>query len=247
MKRYLGRIDFKGTHFHGWQRQPDVITVQSEVEKALRTLLHEEIRTYGCCRTDAGVHARNFAFHFDCPSALPERFHRSINALLPDAIALTSVQPVDSNFHARFHAVERSYRYFIHGRKDPFSVEISWHLPAWDRLDFDTMHTALELIAQQQEFYPFCKVKSGTNDYRCRIIDHHIDIDSSAKRMTIAIAATRFLRGMVRMIVGALIQVGLGKMHIEDIQQAFQHQQRLPKSLSAPAHGLFFTGVKYSQ
>ncbi len=247
MKRYLGRIDFKGTHFHGWQRQPDVVTVQSEVEKALRTVLHEEVRTYGCCRTDAGVHARNFAFHFDCQGPLPERFFRSVNALLPEDIALIGVQPVDLAFHARFHAVERCYRYFIHGRKDPFSKEISWHFPAWDKLDFEAMQQTLEMIAHQQEFYPFCKVKGGTNDYRCRIISCRLDIDSNAKRLTLDIAATRFLRGMVRMIVGALVQVGLGQMQLEDIQHAFEHQQRLPKSLSAPAHGLFFMGVKYPQ
>lgn len=243
--RYFLTLSYLGARYAGWQVQPNAISIQSTIELALSTILREDVAITGCGRTDAGVHARYYVAHFDAQEPLPPNFLNGINSLLPPDIAIHQVQAVHTDAHARYDAFERSYEYHLSLRKDPFSTQTAWFYPMHAQLDFDKMQAVGALLLSFDAFYPFCKSDSGLEQYHCSLLKASWEKHPEDHRWVFHITANRFLRGMVRLIVGSCIQVGKGQLQIADIQQALEQQKSLKKSLSVPAHGLFLTDVKY--
>ena len=243
--RYFLTLSYRGTRYSGWQSQPNAASVQATLETALSTLLRQPVEVTGCGRTDAGVHARYYVAHFDAGGELPPSFLNGLNSLLPNDVAVYDVRLVAPAAHARYDAYERSYEYHLSLRKDPFSVETAWFFPQYHRLDLEKMQQAAALIAQYHAFLPFCKTDSGVDSYVCQMKHAGWEHLPAQHRMVFHVTANRFLRGMVRLVVGACMNVGLGKIDLEDIQAALDQQQRLKKSLSVPPQGLFLTDVKY--
>lgn len=243
--RFFLTLAYKGTAYAGWQRQPNAVSVQSRLEEALSTLLRHPVELTGCGRTDAGVHARYYVAHFDTADALPASFVRAVNSLLPPDIAVFSAGQVPDAAHARYDAFERSYEYHISLRKDPFATELAWFYPQHTKLDLAPMQEVAGMLPMFEAFAPFCKSDSGLEHFRCELKSAAWELAPERHRLVFHITANRFLRGMVRLIVGACIQAGRGKLHPEEIRVALQQQQPLSLSLSVPPQGLFLTSVVY--
>ena len=243
--RYFLSLSYRGTHYAGWQVQPNAPSVQATLEAAISTILREKIDVTGCGRTDAGVHARFYVAHFDSEGALPPTFLNGLNSLLPKDVAVHDIKPVSPESHARFDAYERSYEYFVSLRKDPFSTETAWHYPLYARLDFDKMQETAALLPNYPAFFPFCKTDSGLEHYHCALKAAFWQKHPEEHQWVFHITANRFLRGMVRLIVGACVQVGRGQLQVADVKTALEEQKPLKKSLSAPPQGLLLTDVKY--
>jgi len=243
--RYFLTLSYRGTNYAGWQVQPNAPSVQATLEAALSTILREKIDITGCGRTDAGVHARFYVAHFDTEAALPPAFLNGLNSLLPNDVAVYDIRPVLPASHARFDAYERSYEYFMSLRKDPFSTETAWHYPLYARLDFDKMQEVAALLTNYPAFFPFCKTNSGLEHYNCALKAVFWQKRPEEHQWVFQITANRFLRGMVRLIVGACVQVGRGQLLVSDVKTALDEQKPLKKSLSAPPQGLFLTNIKY--
>lgn len=243
--RFFLTLAYNGTRFSGWQIQPNAASVQGTLETALSTILREKIEITGCGRTDTGVHASAYIAHFDTVNALPPTFLNGLNSLLPADIAVFSCRPVADDMHARFSAVSRSYAYYLSVRKDPFRTETAWFYPQAHKLDRGKMQEVALLLKHYTEFYPFCKTHSGVDHYRCQITDAHWEFDDNNHQMIFHVSANRFLRGMVRLIVGACVMAGTGQLTIDEIRIALEKQTRLPKNLSVPPNGLFLTTIEY--
>ncbi|MFN0013726.1 MAG: tRNA pseudouridine synthase A [Saprospiraceae bacterium] len=243
--RYFLHLAYRGTRYSGWQRQPNAASVQETLETALATLLRQPAEVVGCGRTDAGVHARFYVAHFDCDGDLPPTFLNGLNSLLPDDIAIHAAFPVLPDAHARYDAVERSYEYHISLQKDPFAVETAWFYPQGTRLNTDALHAVAALLPEYTAFAPFCKTESGVVHYRCTITDARWVLLPEQAKLVFHISANRFLRGMVRLIVGACVLAGQGQIAPEDIRVALETQTPLPKSWSVPPQGLFLTSVRF--
>lgn len=244
--RYFITLAYHGAAFNGWQIQPDAPSVQETLEKACSTILRQSISITGCGRTDAGVHARYYVAHFDADGPLPIRFLDGLNGLLPSGIGVYSVREVTPDAHARFDAYERSYIYYISLWKDPFRTETAWYYPRLHLLDLQKMQQTADLLLKYDSFFPFCKTHSGVDSYVCHLKSARWIHHPEEHMMEFHITANRFLRGMVRLIVGACMQVGLGKIALEDVREAMDEQKLLKKSWSVPPQGLFLTGVKYN-
>ena len=245
LQRYFLTLAYRGTHYNGWQIQPNAPSVQATLENAISTILRQKIGITGCGRTDTGVHARYYVAHFDLADDLPPNFLNGLNSLLPADIAVYDIQAVDSNAHARFDAFERSYTYHISFRKDPFLTETAWFYPQFQRLDLDKMTAVANLLPQYEAFFPFCKTNSGLDAYHCTLKKANWESLPDNHGLVFHITANRFLRGMVRLIVGACIQTGVGQLSIAAVKEALEKQAHLPKSLSAPPQGLSLTEVRY--
>ncbi|HAY71173.1 MAG TPA: tRNA pseudouridine(38-40) synthase TruA [Saprospirales bacterium] len=245
--RYRAQISYVGTNFCGWQNQPNGVSVQEILENRLSIKLQQEIQITGCCRTDAGVHALKSYFHFDYEHELPIDFLYSMNHLLPFDIALRDAVLVNSDFHARFDAMERSYIYKLHGRKDPFKQNRSFYFPQIRDVDKKVLEEAALIFKENREFEPFCKTMSDVKTKVCELNDIYWHFDLVNDEYEFHISANRFLRGMVRLIVGASLQFGLGKMHIQELRESFRTQCPLSKPWSVPAEGLYLKEIKYSE
>lgn len=243
--RYFLTLSYRGTRYAGWQVQPNALSVQAVLEESLGTLLNQKIEITGCGRTDAGVHARYYVAHLDLDKSLPGNFLHRANSLLPEDVAIHGIRQVAAEAHARFDAYERSYEYHLSLRKNPFSTDTAWHYPMYSRLDFEKMQAMVALLPQYEAFFPFCKSDSGLEHFNCAVKKAFWEKHPEGDRWIFHIAANRFLRGMVRLIVGASIQVGRGQLDISDIKAALEEQKNLKKSLSVPPQGLFLTDVKY--
>ncbi len=243
--RYFLSLAYRGTRYAGWQRQPNAMSVQETLETALATILQQPVEVVGCGRTDAGVHARFYVAHVDVQADLPVTFENGLNSLLPDDIAVIAVEAVHPEAHARYDAVERSYEYQIVLRKDPFAVDTAWFYPQGRRLNLEALHAVAALLPKYEAFFPFCKSDSGVDHYRCRIIDARWEHQPEHARLVFHVSANRFLRGMVRLIVGASVLAGQGQLQLDDIRSALETQGPLPKSLSVPPQGLALTKVCY--
>jgi tRNA pseudouridine38-40 synthase len=238
-------LAYRGTGFCGWQRQPGDPSVQETLETALSTILRQPTELVGCGRTDSGVHARFYVAHFDGPDTLPPTLLNGLNSLLPDSVAVYSVLPMHAGAHARYDAWERSYEYHITARKDPFLHESAWFYPQFSRLDLHQMQAVADLLPRFEHFYPFCKSHSGLDSFQCQMRRAEWVWQPDAHRLVLHITANRFLRGMVRLIVGACVQAGMGQLTPEQVRLALEQQTHLPKSLSVPPQGLFLTEIKY--
>ena len=243
--RWFMTLSYRGEPFHGWQRQPGAVTVQSTIEDALATLLREPTAITGAGRTDTGVNARMMVAHLDLPDDFDPRdgkFMHSLNMLVGRDIAIEHFAPVAPDAHARFDATERTYRYFAHTRKSPFAGKLSWQAPAG--LDFDAMNKAAALIIGKRDFTSFSKLHTDVKTNICDLRSarwHQID-DS---RWYFEISADRFLRNMVRAVVGTLVDVGRGKLPPEGILEILEQRDRCAAGTSMPGEALFLWSIKY--
>lgn len=242
MPRYVLDIRFKGTGYSGWQSQPNATTIQGEVDKALSTLLRTPVMTYGAGRTDAGVHALQLPAHFQLEEDLHPRFHNAINSLLPRQISVMKIyRGASDNFHARFDARERAYRYQIIFRKDPLLYQQAWWCK--ENLNVEAMKEAAAVIPEFKSFESFCKSNADNSTFLCDILESRFEWEGAV--LVYHVRANRFLRGMVRAIVGTLAEVGLGKRDVAGMRTLLKARDRTLAGPSAIADGLFLSEVKY--
>ena len=240
--RYFIELSYKGTNYHGWQIQPDASSVQEEITKALATILQEKILLVGAGRTDAGVHASQMFAHVDTVKKLTDDYVHKLNAILTNDIVIKSIKEVSDETHARFDAVSRTYEYRILLGRDPFLLETTWQLHQ-KNLQIEKMNEAANLLFKYEDFESFSKVKTDVNTFNCTIMKAVWTLED--KHLIFHIKANRFLRNMVRAIVGTLIEVGLGKKTVEDFRKIIESKKRSEAGLSVPAKGLFLTEVCY--
>lgn len=240
--RYFIELSYKGTNYHGWQIQPDAISVQEEINKAISTILQQEIKLVGAGRTDTGVHATQMIAHFDTSSILSDQYVYKFNSVLPNDIIINSIEKVSENVHARFDAISRSYEYRILLKKNAFLLETTWQLHQ-KKFDIDKMNTAAKLLYEYQDFESFSKVKTDVKSFNCKIMKAKWTLEN--QHLTFHITANRFLRNMVRAIVGTLVEVGTGKKTVEDFKKIIESKKRSEAGASVPARGLFLTEVAY--
>ena len=233
--RYFIELSYKGTNYHGWQIQPDASSVQEEITKALATILQEKILLVGAGRTDAGVHASQMFAHVDTVKKLTDDYVHKLNAILPNDIVIKSIKEVSDETHARFDAVSRTYEYRILLGRDPFLLETTWQLHQ-KNLQIEKMNEAANLLFKYEDFESFSKVKTDVNTFNCTIMKAVWTLED--KHLIFHIKANRFLRNMVRAIVGTLIEVGLGKKTIEDFRNIIESKKRSEAGLSVPALSL---------
>jgi tRNA pseudouridine38-40 synthase len=242
-QRYFIELAYNGTNYHGWQIQPNAVTVQELLDKALSTIIRLPIETTGCGRTDTGVHATEYFAHFDMsmvygPWSIDTR---GINALLPHDIAVKRIIPIDADAHARFDASLRSYEYHMHFQKDPFRDGLSWLQR--DVPDIELMNQAAAIIMEYTDFSCFSKANTQVKTNNCKISRAEwVEVDSG---IVFHISADRFLRNMVRAIVGTLIVIGKGEMQPEAVREIIESKNRSNAGMSVPACGLYLTEVKY--
>lgn len=241
--RYFIELAYNGTRFHGWQRQPRARSVQQTLEDAFSLILRTPIEITGCGRTDTGVHASFYVAHFDFDGEFPRSFLNRMNKYLGKDIAVYRIYPVAADAHARFDAYYRAYRYHLLLRKDPFRQESAYFYPLGHRLNQEAMQEAAHLLLAYDHFAPFCKTGSDVKTMRCEL--HRSEWAFHEHELIYHVAANRFLRGMVRLIVGMCLTVGTGKMSLTDLRKALDAQSPLPKSLSVNPEGLFLSEVRY--
>jgi len=243
MKRYFFQIQYRGTHYFGWQRQPDAISVQETIETDLRKLFNDDTTIVGCGRTDTGVHASDYYFHVDLPAYDDlDHLQFKLNRMLPDDIAITRIVAVSQEAHARFDAVSRTYHYLVHQVKHPFIEGLSTYIP--QPVDVDKMNQAAQFLVGKMDFTSFSKLHTDVKTNICEVKEAEwIILENGQLRFTIT--ANRFLRNMVRAIVGTLLDVGMDKIQPSDVQQIIQAENRQSAGKSAPAHGLFLARVTY--
>jgi tRNA pseudouridine38-40 synthase len=242
MSRYFITFSYDGTAYHGWQIQPHSISVQEQLQKALSTLLRQTIEVVGAGRTDTGVHARKMVAHFDFGELDCSQLVYKLNKMLPKDIAVYKVEQVSEDMHARFSAKSRTYHYFLHLSKDPFLRAYSWQM--YGDLDFDLMNKAALVLMEYRDFTSFSKVNTDTKTNDCTITEAHWDrVGDNQWRFTIS--ANRFLRNMVRAIVGTLVEVGRGKLTIEQLRQVIEAKDRCRAGDSVPGNALFLVEVLY--
>ncbi|MEO0468638.1 MAG: tRNA pseudouridine(38-40) synthase TruA [Bacteroidota bacterium] len=242
--RHFIDISYFGKAYAGWQIQQNAHTVQAELDQALSTLLRKEIRSTGAGRTDTGVHARQLMVHFEHEEALPASFLHSINGLLPADISVNQLlKPVKPDLHARFDASHRSYIYQIVRKKSPFHHDFAY----WLRTEVDVakMQAGAELFKGYTEFGSFCKANAANLTNICRI--DHAYWQEEGELLCFHIGADRFLRGMVRAVVGTLLMLGKGKISLAEFQAIIEAQDRRAAGPSAEAKGLFLTEVRYPE
>lgn len=243
MERYFFEISYNGRDYFGWQRQPKQISVQEEIESCLSKLFsNKKIEIVGCGRTDTGVHAKQYFFHVDLvlEAGSEDQIRYKLNKMLSQNISVQSIFKLEK--HARFDATLRTYRYFIHSKKDPFRYSQSWYLN--QPLDIVKMNTAAKLLIGKKDFTSFAKLHTDVKTNICTVSKAHWTISNEGE-LYFEISADRFLRNMVRAIVGTLVDVGLGKIQSEEILDILKNMDRGEASTSAPACGLFLWEIKY--
>lgn len=246
--RYFLRFAYDGTAFHGSQRQPNGVTVQETMEQALALIFREEVQLTFAGRTDAGVHAHEMYAHFDIGDEPMrregERLVFRLNGILPDSIAIFDIYPVKENAHARFDAVRRTYEYHIIDHKDPFLYKQATRVRPG--LDFAAMNESAKLLIGKQDFASFCRTNTDVKTTICDLKQAEWkELDNGHAVFTIS--ADRFLRNMVRAVVGTLFEVGRGKMTKEQFAEVITQHNRCAAGDSAPAEGLFLTHIEYPE
>lgn len=240
--RYFIYFAYDGTRYHGWQIQPNGISVQETLQKGLSTLLRCEVEVVGAGRTDAGVHARTMAAHFDAGEIDCPQLAYKLNKILPPDIAVSKVERVADDLHARFSATSRTYHYHIHTHKSPFLNAYSWQV--YGQLDFQRMNEAAQTLMEYRDFTSFSKVNTDTKTNDCTITQAFWE-ETAPGAWRFTITANRFLRNMVRAIVGTLIEVGRGKLSIEGFRKVIEDKDRCRAGESVPGKALFLMDVTY--
>jgi tRNA pseudouridine38-40 synthase len=245
--RYFLEIAYKGTHYAGWQIQKNAHSVQAEIEKALSTLLRELVSITGSGRTDTGVHASQQFAHFDTQKNLQISFLKSCNAILPADISVLNIYEVSSEAHTRFDATQRTYHYRICTQKSPYLTDLAY--VHYKKLNISLMQEAAQKLLTYVDFESFSRPKANTKHFRCSIFEaewfEQPEIFSNNNLLIFKISANRFLWGMVRTIVGTLLEVGLGNINLEDFEQIIQARNRQKAARAVPAEGLFLVKVAY--
>ena len=242
--RFFITLSYDGTRYHGWQVQPNGPSVQEKLQWALSTILRQDILVTGAGRTDAGVHARMMVAHFDVETMVYELqdLTYKLNRLLPQDIAIQMMEPVSDEMHARFSATSRTYHYYIHTVKDPFlrAYSCELHYP----LDFQLMNEAAAILMTYEDFGAFCKAHADVKTTLCHITAAQW-LQTSPSSWYFEITANRFLRNMVRAVVGTLIDVGRGRLSLDDFRKVIEGKRRTEAGESMPANALFLEEVKY--
>lgn len=244
MARYFMKLAYRGANFHGWQSQPNAVSVQSTIENALTTILRTPIKITGAGRTDTGVNARLMTAHFDLPSPLPspDDLVKALNSIAGKDIAIYSITQVHDDAHARFDATSRTYHYYVHTKKSPFLYPLSWQAPA--NLDFEKMNKAAEILLTIEDFTSFAKLHTDVKTNICNVSYAKWEqIDDN--QWVFVITADRFLRNMVRAVVGTLVDVGRGKITFQEFANIIAAKDRCAAGTSMPAHALFLWDVTY--
>ncbi len=241
--RYFIYLSYDGTDYHGWQRQPNGISVQEILEQYLTLVLRNQTEIVGAGRTDAGVHAKLMVAHFDSEKPIKKNFVARLNSLLPNDIAIQDIKLVKDDAHARFDATKRQYQYFFTTEKSPFNYRFATRIP--QNIDFDKMNDAAQILLRNNDFASFCKVHTDVKTTICHITEARF-IRTSDNEWYFQIQADRFLRNMVRAIVGTLLEIGMGKLSITDFQHIIDAQNRCAARQSAPPQGLFLTDIEYT-
>ncbi len=241
--KYFLKLAYDGSAFHGWQRQRNADSVQETIEKALSTILRKEISVVGCGRTDTGVHARMFFLDFvldESPGDIDLVY--KLNALLPPTIAIIDLHKVSDDAHARYSATSRTYEYQITRNKDPFLNDFAWYIQS--DLDIDLMRKGAKKLIGEKDFRAFCKQADEKEHHMCKLTELEILDD---RVITIRVTANRFLRNMVRAIVGTLVELGQSKISLSEIDDILEKRERSAAGVSAPAKALFLTNIVYPQ
>jgi tRNA pseudouridine38-40 synthase len=258
VSRYFIYLVYNGTRYCGWQRQPNGISIQQSLEEVLSTVLRQVVPVVGAGRTDAGVHARMMAAHFDvsAPVENPSQLTDKLNRMLPEDIAVYNVIAVNENAHARFDALSRTYKYYITDRKNPFAHEWMCRM-SLRNVRFDAMNEACNVLSEYSDFTSFSKLHTDVKTNNCRILEagwgRGIDpcsrdgktVASNNENWVFTITADRFLRNMVRAIVGTLLDVGRGKITMDDFRNIIEAKDRCKAGTSAPAEGLALADITY--
>lgn len=239
--RYLLELSYDGSNYQGWQIQPNGTTVQEVLNNAISVITRQNIETVGCGRTDTGVHARQYFAHFDTEVELPNNFLRSLNGILPYDIAIHDCKMVSSEFNSRFDAISRTYEYHIIFEKDPFLYKyaVRW----FNELNVDQMNAACRSIIGKHDFACFSKVNTDVKHYECNLLSAHWYYRENV--LVFEVIANRFLRNMVRAMVGTMIQVGEGKIDLKKFTEIIESKDRRQAGVSVPAHGLYLVSIEY--
>lgn len=242
-QRYFLYFKYDGSAYHGWQIQPNSVTIQEELQKALSILLRKDVQVVGAGRTDTGVHAKMMVAHFDNDAILDCRqLVYKLNRLLPRDIAADKLVKVNSDFHARFSALSRTYHYYVHLHKDPFCRAYSCEL--FYNLDFSKMNEAAAMLLLYDDFAAFCKSNSDNKTTLCKVTEAHWVKDSD-EHWHFVITANRFLRNMVRAVVGTLIDVGRGRLDLVGFKNIIEGKKRSDAGESMPGNALFLEKIEY--
>ncbi|WP_265429668.1 tRNA pseudouridine(38-40) synthase TruA [Chryseobacterium sp. YIM B08800] len=240
--RYFIEFSYNGKNYFGYQIQPKDISVQEELERALSTILREEIKTTGAGRTDTGVHAKKMFAHFETDQVLSEHLSHKLNSFLPADILIKRIFEVKNDFHARFDATFRTYEYYISLEKNPFTQDSAWQ--HWRKpLDIHKMNEACKILFEYEDFTSFAKLHTDNKTNLCKI--YKAEWEQNGTELKFTVSANRFLRNMVRAIVGTMVEVGSGKIQPEDMRKVIENKNRNSAGTSAPAHALFLVDVGY--
>lgn len=245
--RLVFNIAYDGTNYSGWQIQPNASTIQQDIEDSLYRIYQQKISIVGCGRTDAGVHADDYFFHCDIPTDHIdcERLKFKLNRMLSYQISIKDIREAPHEFHARFDAKQRSYRYSIHYDKNPFIDRFSYHFPYGSKMDLATLNKVGAQLLNYTDFNTFCKTNSDVNTTICHIYSCKWEYSDSEGRLFFNIRADRYLRGMIRLIVGAHINILREKVQMNDLIDALNNKTQLKLNWSAPAQGLSLYKVEY--
>jgi tRNA pseudouridine38-40 synthase len=244
--RYFLHLEYNGTNYHGWQKQPNGITVEEVLETSMSNVLGKEIDLLGCGRTDAGVHARDFYAHFDYDELENEEINylvKKLNIYLPFDIKIKEILKVKPETNARFDALSRTYKYYISKEKQPFNDDFCFFCPYL--LDVEKMNTAAKILYQYDDFSCFSKSHTQTDTNVCKIM--YVHFEEKKDYIVFTIKANRFLRNMVRAIVGTLLEVGKGKMKIEEFETVIESKDRSRAGISMTGKALFLEEVEYDK
>ena len=241
--RYFIDISYFGKNYHGWQTQENAITIQEILDKSLSTILKTEIKSLGSGRTDTGVHAMSQVAHFDFNGNIIENFLYRINSLLPSDISINSINGVKENVSARFDAISREYIYKIHTKKSPFLNDYSYYYKR--DIDIELLNKACDIIKKFKDFQTFSKVKTDVNNYNCNV--SYAAIEKENNSYFFKVTSNRFLRGMVRAIMGTLFEINENKIELEFLEDIIIKKERKLAGPSVPAHGLYLNKVLYEE
>ena len=243
--RYFVKLAYDGSAFFGWQVQPNHSTVQETLEKAFSLLLKEDIALTGCGRTDTGVHAKEYFAHFDSEQVMErgaiEQLVFRLNSFLPKEIVIFDIYSMPENAHARFDATARSYNYYINLNKDPFTSHYAHRV--FEQLDIEMMNEASKILLNTTDFTSFSKVHTQVNNFNCKVTEACWQLNEG--QLVFTITADRFLRNMVRAVVGTVLLVGKGKISLSEFQDVIDKKDRCEAGTSVPAHALFLEKIRY--
>jgi len=243
LMRYFLEVSYKGTEYSGFQAQQNANTIQAEIAKALLILLKQQIVLTGSSRTDAGVHALQNYFHFDCIGKIAIGIIYNLNAVLPGDIVIKNLFQVSADAHCRFDAISREYKYFIYRHKDPFLKDRGFYFPY--KLELEKMIDAAELIKGYNDFTSFSKRNTQVKTFECSIYESEWLLENDC--LIYHVKANRFLRGMVRALTATMLQIGRTKLSLGDFKSLIEAKDCTKATFAVPAHGLFLCGVEYPE